>query len=56
MHIGRGKGSIYAGHEQGCQGLLADNGIIHSTHLLVPWILNKDKSDLCPLKNNDGNG
>lgn len=32
------------------KGLLADNGIIHSTHLLVPWILNKDKSDLCPLE------
>jgi hypothetical protein len=32
------------------KGLLANNGIIHSTHLLVPWILNKDRSDLCPLE------
>ena len=30
--------------------LLANNGIIHSTHLLAPWILNKDRSDLCPLE------
>lgn len=32
------------------KGLLADNGIIHSTTLLVPGILNKDRSDLCPLE------
>ena len=32
------------------KGLLANNGIIHSTHLLAPWILNKDRSDLCPLE------
>ena len=32
------------------RGLLANSGIIHSTHLLVPWILNKNQSDLCPLE------
>jgi hypothetical protein len=30
--------------------LLAENGIVHSTDLMVPGIMNRDKTDLCPLE------